>query len=45
MPHGLDKSENQEKSGKTLKIYKSQEKSGKNGVVEKSQEKSNNFFF
>ena len=31
MPHGQEKSKNQEKSGKTKKNDKSQEMSGKNG--------------
>ena len=31
LPHGQEKSGNQEKSGKTKKNDKSQEKSGKNG--------------
>ena len=39
MPHGREKSGNQEKSGKTNTNDKSNEKSGKNGGLKKSQEK------
>ena len=46
MPHGQEKSGNQEKSGKTKKNYKSQEKSGKNGgFLKKVRKKSGNCFF
>ena len=38
LPHGQEKSVNQEKSGKTKQNDKSQEKSDKMGVFEKSQE-------
>ena len=42
LPHGQEKSGNQEKSGKTKKNDRSQEKSGKNrGVLKKVR----NFYF
>ena len=45
MPHGQEKSGNQEKSGKTKKNDKSQEKSGKNGgFLKKVRKKSGKIF-